>query len=210
MNVAVLSESPADEAAVKILVEGILSQETTAVAPPRLRTRGWPSVLHILPTVIRHLHYQTDAEALTVVVDGNGSPLHEQGHDPPNKPDERCRLCQLRQVASKVTEQLSPVHGQSLLKTAIGVAYPAIEAWFRCGKNPHMNEATWSNSLQSGEYGFTTSSLKKEVYGTNRPSLEIETKHAIEEATRLVENLEAFENSFPNGFGSLAIDVRQW
>ena len=77
MKVSVLSESSADEAAIRILVDGILGTETEPIPPPRLRTRGWPSVLKDVPTVVRHLHYRTDADAFVLVVDSDDSPLHD-------------------------------------------------------------------------------------------------------------------------------------
>jgi len=59
MKVAVLSESPADEAAVRILVSGILGRQTRAVALPLLRTRGESGVFAVLPVVFKHLHFHT-------------------------------------------------------------------------------------------------------------------------------------------------------
>jgi hypothetical protein len=55
MKVAVLSESPADEAAIRIMVDRLLGQETHPVALPPLRSRGWPSVREILPSVYKAL-----------------------------------------------------------------------------------------------------------------------------------------------------------
>lgn len=83
MTLAVLSESQAEEAAIRILVNGILGRETRPVAGPPLRSRGWPSVLNVLPSVLKHLYYRTDAEAFVVVVDSNTSPVHQIGHNLP-------------------------------------------------------------------------------------------------------------------------------
>ncbi|MFQ5796704.1 MAG: hypothetical protein ACE5JP_16875, partial [Candidatus Bipolaricaulia bacterium] len=81
MKVAVLSESPADEAAVRILVEGILGRQTQPIDPPRsLRIRGWTSILNKtneLSAVLRSLYFYTNAEALVLVVDSNHSPVHQ-------------------------------------------------------------------------------------------------------------------------------------
>lgn len=81
MKVAVLGESPIDEAAVRVLVEGILVRQTQQVEYFQLRSRGWPSVLRILPNVLQHLYYRTDAEGLVVVADLDDSPLHQETHD---------------------------------------------------------------------------------------------------------------------------------
>ena len=66
MKVAILSESPADEAALRELVAGVLGDGVHFTAPG-LRARGWPQVGQLLPAVIRHLHFNTDADALVVV-----------------------------------------------------------------------------------------------------------------------------------------------
>src|SRR5690606_3209125 len=63
MKLALLSESPADEAAIEILVEAVL-QEPVERVRPSLRARGWPNVLQLLPAVVRHLHFNTNVELL--------------------------------------------------------------------------------------------------------------------------------------------------
>jgi hypothetical protein len=79
VKLGILSESPADEAAVRILVEGLLGARVQPTYPP-LRARGWPHVVQILPAVLRHLQLQTDAEGLVVVVDSDDTPLHDGNH----------------------------------------------------------------------------------------------------------------------------------
>ena len=96
MRVAVLSESPADEAAVGIFSESMLGRPTQSVesGPRPLRTRGWPSVLRILPNVIHYVHYGTDADAFAIVVDTDASPVHQATHEQPGSAVSTCRLCQ--------------------------------------------------------------------------------------------------------------------
>lgn len=211
MNVAVLSESSADEAAIRILVDGILGAETEAIPPPPLRTRGWPSVLNVVATVVRHLHYRTDADAFVLVVDSDDSPVHDPAHDEPGAASKQCRLCQLRECIDEVRTTLSTVAGRSPLRTAVGLATPCIEAWYRCGLGAHVNEAAWARELKAGS-GFRDKRrrLKREVYGTDRPSLELEIRRATEEAHRLVQDLSRLQRLFPNGFGALARNVRDW
>jgi hypothetical protein len=84
MKLTVFSESPADDAAVRIIVDALLGIQTQSIALPTLRTRNWPSVHDDLPFVLKHLHYQTDAEAFVVVVDSDNSPIHQQTHDEPD------------------------------------------------------------------------------------------------------------------------------
>lgn len=210
MRVAILSESQADEAAVRVLVGGALGREAHSVAMPPIRTRGWPSVLQVIPTIIRHLHYRTDAEALVIVADANHSPLHQALHEEPGQADDRCRLCQLRDQVREVQNSLSLVSGRQPLRTAIGIAIPAIEAWYRCGVDPQVSEATWVQQFQADSYTHVKNHLKHDVYGTDRPSLTLETECAIREAQRLATQLHLLEEAFPGGFGTLARDIRGW
>jgi hypothetical protein len=211
MRVAVLSESPADEAAIRILVDGILGRQTQPIVPP-LRSRGWPSVLHNLPVVLKHLHYRTDAEALVVVVDSDRSHLHRPEHNQPGRADSACRLCQLRDIITQTQSHLRPQSSRQppSIQTAIGVAVPAIEAWYRCGIDPHVSEGTLDQRLHTESTTHIKNSLKRDAYGTDRPSLPLETQVAIEAARLLVQNLPILEQLFPNGFGPLAHSVRTW
>lgn len=210
MKVAVLSESPADEAAIQVLVEGILGRPTQTIAFPQLRTRGWRGALNSLPTVFKHLHYRTDAEALVVVVDSDHSPIHNPVHGQLGGKDEKCRLCQLMERVERVQSQLRPRSGRPPLKTALGLAVPAVEAWYRCGLDPRVSEAAWIGGMQSGRYRYTKLQLKKEVYGVEQPPLLLETRRAAEEARRLTQDLGLLESLFQNGFGPLARDIRSW
>lgn len=128
MKVAVLSESEGDEIGIRILIDGLLKAQSDPIAGPPLKTRGWPSVLNLLVSVYKHLHYQTDAEAFVFVVDSNDSPVHQSEHELPGNTAKDCRLCQLRQEVIRVQSQVRRVQGRFRIKTAIGVAVPAIEA----------------------------------------------------------------------------------
>lgn len=210
MKVAILSESSADEAAIRILVNGILQEETDPVSPPALRARGWPSVGQVLPAVIKHLYYQTDAEGLVVVVDSNHWRLHEGDLDAQCARDRPCRLCLLQDIVTQVQNQLRPVPARARFKVAVGLAVPAIEAWYLCGIGSGVSEAAWRAGLQTGNYPYTKNELKQRVYNTERASLEMETQHAIEQAHRVVDNLPLLYEKFAIGFGSLQRDLRAW
>ena len=210
MTLAVLSESQADEAAIRILVNGILGRETHPVVGLPLRSRGWPSVLNVLPSVLKHLYYRTDAEAFVVVVDSNTSPVHQIGHNLPAAALDGCRFCQLQQAIEQVQSQFAQVHARPRIETAVGLAVPAMEAWYLCGRDARVSEATWANALQSGTFPYTKSTLKESVYDTDRPSLQHETARSVEEARRLAANLHLLETLFPNGFGVLARQIRDW
>ena len=70
MKIAIVSESPADEAAIKILVDAIVGTESE-LFPIRTRPYGWTNVFKLLPNIVTGLHYGTDVEALVVVVDSD-------------------------------------------------------------------------------------------------------------------------------------------
>ena len=93
---------------------------------------------------------------------------------------------------------------------AIGVCVPALEAWLLCGRDTSVTEAAWLAGQQSGRLPYTRRELKWRVYGTERPSLEFETRRAVQEVSRHRGDVRRLENDFPNGFGALARDLRGW
>ncbi|HUT93848.1 MAG TPA: hypothetical protein VMY37_30575 [Thermoguttaceae bacterium] len=213
MKVAIFSESNADEVAIRILVDGILGTRTEVPSPmPPIRSRGWGAVLRDLPMALRHLHYQSDAHAMLVVLDSDRSPLHRASDCQSAKPPKKCRLCQMATILTQVQNTLAPRPTYGPLRMALGLAVPQIEAWYLAGRDPHVSEAAWMVGLQSGKPPYTGGSLKKQVYGTDEPLLEMETSRAKEEAERIVREgkLSLLEQLFPGGFGSLAGDVRSW
>ncbi|ACB77196.1 hypothetical protein [Opitutus terrae] len=209
MNVAILSESPADEAAIRVLVEGVL-REPLQPTQAGLRARGWPNVVQVLPAVIRHLHFNTSADGLVVVVDADDSVVHTAEHEVPNYHHPLCRMCQIRAVFRRTTKKLPPAHGRTRVLRGIGVAVPAIEAWYLCGRDDSVNEAAWLAGQESGHPPYTRRELKWRVYGTDRPSLPFEMQRALEEVRRHAGDSRRLEADFPGGFGELARDLRRW
>jgi len=211
MRVAYFAESPADQVALTILTEAILGKQTASVSYSGLRYRsGWPTVRTALRPVLKELHYRTDAEGFVLVVDSNGTPPHGPSHEPPNTNEPKCRLCQLREIVKEVRQQIRPMPNRPELKIALGLAVPAIEAWLLCGVYPHVAEAAWINGLNRGQPPYSKASLKKELYGTERPSLAVETEKMKAAASRLVLDLGNLEKLFPHGFGALCADLRGW
>lgn len=212
MKVAVLSESPADEAAIRILVEGVLGRETELPPMPPIRSRGHDAVIASLPTVLKHLHYRTDAEALIVVMDSDYSPVHQESHDQPARVDEKCRLCRLRMMITREKTLLAARQPYAPIKIALGLAVPQIEAWYRCGIDPHVSEAAWIQALQYKKYPYEGRRLKRDVYGMERPTPGLAMSVPTEQARRIVDTgeLPRLEQLFPGGFGALASDVRSW
>jgi len=209
MKVAILSESEADEAVIRELLKGILGTPPAIIPHLPLRSRGWPAVRNVLPVVLRHLQYQTDADALIVVVDSNHSPVHQADHSRDDT-DTRCRLCELRRSARRVLQGLRPGGGRALIRIAIGLAVPSLEAWLLCGRDPAVTESVWINGLQNRQEPYTKNSLKHKVYGTDRPGIETLKRFGVQEAQRLVSDLATLEARFPAGFGSFAAEIRSW
>jgi hypothetical protein len=131
-------------------------------------------------------------------------------HDAPEGGDEHCRFCQIRRIVGRASQQVRPRRDRSHLKVAVGLAVPAIEAWYLVGKNHQVGEAAWKVGLDSGRPPFTRQNLKQLVYGTDRPSLEFETECAIAETRRIIHDLRAIEQVFPVGFGLMAREIRAW
>ena len=207
MKIAVLSESPADEAALRVLIAAVLPAPPQFVAPG-FRARGWPNVGQLMPAVIRHLHFNTDTDALVVVVDADDSVVHTAPHEAPGYFHPHCRMCQLRAVYRQTTKRLPPAHGRERVLRVIGIAVPAVEAWYLCGRDPAVSEAAWVAGQARGIAPYTRVELKWRVYGTDRPSLPLETSCALREAQRHAQDLRRLEFDFP-GFAALAADLRR-
>jgi len=213
MRVAILSESPADEAAVRILVEAVLGRETEpANLRRRTAARGVDCVFDTLGRVIKGLHYNTDTDALVVVVDSNHTPVQTEEGDPaPAATARRCRLQRLRDVVDEVVPYLKPVGGrEETLKVALGLAVPAIEAWYLCGQRGDVSEEAWEKGLAEGRDPYSKRQLKNLVYGTDRPQLALEQQFAIKHARQLASRLDLLADKFPVGFGALRRDVSRW
>ena len=206
MKVALLSESPADEAALRVLVEAVLGAPPHFMSPG-LRARGWPNVAQILPAVIRHLHFQTDTDLLVVVADADDSVVHTARHEAPDYFHPQCRVCQLRAVFRQTQKRLPPAHGRTRVLRGVGIAVPAIEAWYLCGRDQTVSEAAWLAGQASGVRPYSRAELKWRVYGTDRPSLPHEIRCALHEVERHRRDPRRLEGDFP-GFAVLARDLR--
>ncbi len=212
MKIAYFSESPADQAALAIFAAAILGEQPEPVSGqgPALEAHGVTGVLSALDGVIRGLHYNSDAEGLIAVVDADDTEPHRKEHDEPGQAIADCRFCRMRTIADKALAQLKPIVTKPKLKVAIGLAIPAIEAWYLVGKNRTIGELQSQMTGAKKRHSPDRRKLKMEVYGTDRPSIELETSHAIAEATRIVADLARIESDFPIGFGLLANEIRSW
>jgi hypothetical protein len=206
MKVALLSESPADEAVLRVLVDAILG-EPAQVAPAGYRARGWPNVIQVLPAVIRHLHFNTDVDTLVVSCDSDDSPVHTEAHEAPQYYHPHCRMCQLRAVFRQTSKRFPSAHGRLKVRRVVGVAVPALEAWLLCGRDSDVSEAAWINGQQVGRLPYTRAELKFRIYQTERPSLPHEIQCALRETERHSQDLRRLEYDFP-GFAALMKDLK--
>lgn len=208
MKLAIISESPADETALRVLVSKAAPGKVEFL-DPGFRARGWPSVAQVLPAVIRHLHFNTDADGLVVVVDADDSVVHTELHEKPSYFHPQCRMCRLRAVFRQTVKRLPLANGRLRLFRAVGIAVPAIEGWYLCGRDASVTEEAWLKGQESGRAPYTRAELKWRVYGTDRPSLQWEIDCALREVSRFGGDLRRLENDFP-GFAFLAKDLRSW
>lgn len=209
MKLGLLSESPADEAALRILLEAVAGVSIEVIQPP-LRARGWPNVMQVLPAVLYHLQYRTEATGFVVLVDSDDTRLHDADHADPDKYHPHCRLCQLELTIRRARKRWVLPPGRAPLQTATALAVPAVEAWYLCGRDGEVGEAAWRRDAERGEIRYTRRDLKQRVYGTMRPPLVLEVRRAEEEARRLARDIHGLERDFPGGFGWLANTVRRW
>lgn len=162
----------------------------------------------VTPAVIKYSHYHSDAEGLVILADANSSPRHDPGADLPCQ--DGCRVCDLRTTVQDVLPTLRSHEGLPLLKVAVGLPVPALEAWLRCSRDPDVSEASWFNGLEEDRKPYTKLELKRRAYGSNRAPQEHQVEVATEEGERLAGSVEVLEERFPVGFGALANGVRAW
>jgi hypothetical protein len=208
MKIGFYGESPADQAAMAVFTEGILGEPPEPINMD-LEAHGVASVFSALDGVFRGVHYNSDAEGLVVVVDSDDTVLHETAHDKPGG-GERCRLCKARKIIAQARRQVKARRHIPELRVAIGLAVPAIEAWYLVGKEHQVGEAAWRVGLEANRPPFTRRRLKELVYGTALPSLELARECAVKEARRLIGDITAIESAFPVGFGLMAQEIRAW
>lgn len=209
MKVGFYCESPADQAALAVFTEGILGQAPDPINMD-LEAHSVPAFFRSLDGVFRGVHYNSDAEGLVVVVDCDRTQLHDPTHDADDTDVGDCRLCEVRRILAKARKQIRPRPNRPELKVAVGLTVPSIEAWYLVGKNRQVGEAAWRAGAGSNQPPFTKAQLKRLVYGTDRPSFELATQRAVEEARRIILDLNAIESAFPAGFGTMAKEIRSW
>ena len=141
------------------------------------------------------------------MVDSDDSRVHRPSHDGAEDERSPCRLCQLRAIYHRVARTLPRLPHRPGLMRAVGVAVPAVEAWYLCGRDESVSEARWCEGQERRRAPYTRAELKQRVYGTPRPTLALEIACALREVQRHRRDLRRLENDFPS-FAALADDLR--
>lgn len=198
--VAILSESPADEACIAVIAEAVLRHPIVPFEPPlRRRPNGWPSVLNLLPVLTWYLYHQTNAAGLIVVVDADDTSVHPDGKDN--------RLSQIRNCLDGIARKFDQSRA---FPTAVGVAAPALEAWLLAARYPEIDERQWHHLNVPGNGRPLRQQYKRILYHTHSPSLQLETRRMVAAAKQLVLQLDNIAKRFPYGFKSLIDDLKSW
>jgi hypothetical protein len=79
-----------------------------------------------------------------------------------------------------------------------------------CKTNAQITEAAWERGLDIKQEPFSKLDLKKWLYGQEYSSLNLMTRKMTEAARGLATDLPTLEKNFPNGFGTLAEELRSW
>lgn len=74
---------------------------------------------------------------------------------------------------------------------------------------PDVSEHTWAAGFEKNEWPYNKNKLKDVVYGTDRPSLQLETEKGLTAARIACQNLGRIEQRFPFGFGTMAAMLRR-
>jgi hypothetical protein len=203
MRVAILSESPADEIALRVIAGALLGEPAERPSQPLLQ-RSWPNLAQNLGSIARAVYFNFDAAALLVVADSDGAPIRR-------KPNGEGRAEFLERLLVEALADLVPrPRGQSPLLTAVGMPAPAIEAWLLAGKLEWATEDACAEAARKGKSVPMKREMKRILYGTERPSLQLEIEHMRIEARRLSHDLTLLEQRFPSGFFPMAQAIRNW
>lgn len=211
MRVAIFSESPSDEAALRVLVGAVL-QTTLEPIGLNLRSRGWPAVRYELRAVIRDLWLNQRADALVVSVDTDYSPVHDPLHESASTSD--CRQCVLQRQTDETVAELKAKHELLAPLAAVASASPAMEAWLLHGKPNAPTENSWNAFLLTNPSRFEVKTrvgeLKRLVYNSPRPGEAAAIALAEAEARRVAADLPGLATRFPGGFGTMRGVVSKW
>lgn len=211
MRVVVLSESEADEAALRPVIAALIATPAT-FCEPVVAVRGYTGLQR--RGIIKGLYYNHGADGIVVVGDADTTELHSDAHDAPGAEPTNCRLCELRTTLAQVRAELRPVAGRRPLRTAVGVAVPAIEAWYLAGSTARPSEAGfrqrfWTPFDSGGIHAYKRA-LKNLAFGEGVLSWRARLEVARDYGHGMSMRLQSLRDNFPLGFGSLERDLRAW
>lgn len=205
MKVLIAGESECDELALRLLMDAVVGKATTSPSSPtlRMRKRGLAGLLGSLKGIIHYAAWNTDAEALAVVIDSDMARLHDDTQGLPCS----CRRCELesviRDVGHAIKSRARP------LWVGVAVAVPQLEAWLLAHKSNEVGEAEWQRMDNRARQSLR-SRLKRDLYGTDRPGLSLEITRIRATIEEIVANdgIELIFRKFPYGFGHFVQRLR--
>ncbi|MBL8879748.1 MAG: hypothetical protein JNG88_11570 [Phycisphaerales bacterium] len=210
MIIATIGESAVDDAIYRVFIDALLG---TPSQPPPLksfrRRSGDPFAGKFLGSILAECHYHTGAIGVVIIVDGNGSPIHQELSTSEHCAS-KCRVCEGR---SKTREVVSSFRSRlaAPLRVALGVAYPPIENWLLFGRSKGYSESEWSRKLHTNP-GSSPNHVKelKEALDMRFKVEADRIRDGVNHAQKVIEDLDAFEAAFPMGFGLMAAEIRKW
>lgn len=198
IELAILSESPADEAGLLAFAAALIGQPCSASEQLVFRARGWPAIVRQLEPVVAGLACWAQPTALLVVADGNGSTLEEAASE--------CRMRQLREAATRAEKRF--LQAGRRVPVLVGVAYPTIEAWWLAAQDSGLGEAGWDNRGRPGGATYTKPDLKRALYGSEFASLPAMLAAQAAAGTRAAAHADALARRFPLGLAPLVTGLR--
>ena len=167
-------------------------------------------MIRTLPSILKHLYYHTEVDALAVQVDADCSPLYPPPHDGSH---DQCRLCQITAKINEARNHVGTHPSGFPLHVAVALAIPAIEAWLLNLGDASISEAWWQQCLQGeprSAFAQRKRELKRRLYGTDRPSLSLMKQHISQHRRLDSQQLSRLESNFPLGLKPFLETVRAW
>ena len=183
-------------------MDAVLGIRTTPLQDLPLQARGYHPVRDALQAIIKFVTYRTDTEGLVVVVDSNHSSLETTTGEN--------RLREFGDLIAKTRAGLGARSGRPALLIAHGVASPALEGWLLCKRDGQITEAAWEKGLRDKREPYTKLALKRRLLEADYTSSELRWQKMTEAATEVAADIAHLETQFPNGFGSMARQLREW
>lgn len=164
-RIHVVAESPADQNAVLAIARRSLPTHEVELLPARWRAiRGHADVLKVGEEVVKKVDYPGAADLVVLLLDNDGTPPCGE-HAKASRRCKACRHCKVTLIVERAR----------VVRTLAAVAVETIETWALL--------ATGTKTPQVQELGKTTAErrrLKRDLYGTEAPSIDAETQRLTE------------------------------